>query len=127
MPIVPDKYRGTKRYHLVYGELIRAAQYRGLTTYQAIAQIMGLPLTGQHMGSEIGKILGEISEDELRLGRPMLSAVAVGVTGVPGQGFYGLAEQLGKLQPHATEAEKRRFWEQERDAVYEAWQRVFGL
>lgn len=31
------KYRGTVVYHLVYCELIQAARYGGLTTYQAIA------------------------------------------------------------------------------------------
>ena len=77
MPAVPDKYRGSKEYLLVYCELIKAARYKGTTTYQAIAEIMGLPLRGSHMGREVGKILGEISEDELNQGRPMLSAIAV--------------------------------------------------
>jgi hypothetical protein len=125
MSVVADKYRGTREYHLVYAELIRAAQYRGVTTYQAIAQIMGLPVTGAYMGTETGKILGEISEDELNQGRPMLSAIAVGVSGLPGQGFFGLAEQLGRLPTGASDEEKRRFWEQEREALYETWRREF--
>ena len=33
MPIVSDKYRGTTMYFHVLAELVRAAQYRGLTTY----------------------------------------------------------------------------------------------
>ena len=81
MSVVSDKYRGSKEYLLVYCELIRPARYRGTTTYQAIAEIMGLPLRGSYMGSEIGKVLGEISEDELNQERPMLSAIAVGVSG----------------------------------------------
>ena len=125
MSVVSDKYRGSTAYHLVHAELIRAAQYRGVTTYQAIAQIMGLPVTGAYMGTETGRILGEFSEDELGQGRPMLSAIAVGVSGQPGQGFFGLAEGLGKLAEGATDEEKRRFWEEERDAVYETWQRKF--
>jgi hypothetical protein len=60
-------------------ELVRAAQYRGITTYQDIAVIMGLPIIGSHMGLETGQILGEISEDEVNVGRPMLSAIAVNV------------------------------------------------
>lgn len=123
--VVEDKYRGSKEYYLVYSELIKAAQYGGTTTYQAIAQVMGLPVTGAHMGMETGRVLGEISEDELNKGRPMLSAIAVGVSGLPGQGFFGLAEQLGRLPAGASEEEKRDFWEQERDAVYEAWRREF--
>jgi hypothetical protein len=125
MSIVPDKYRGSKEYHLVYSELVQAAQYRGITTYQAIAQLMGLPLTGNYMASETGRVLGEISEDELNQGRPLLSTLAVGASGLPGQGFFRLAEGLGKLPVDATEEEKQLFWERERDGLYETWQREF--
>lgn len=118
------KYRGTVVYHLVYSELIQAARFRGLTTYQAIAQIMGLPLQGSHMGREIGQMLVEIVENELREGRPMLSAVAVGVSGTPGPGFTGLARTLGKLTSE-DKAEDMAFWEKEREAVYKAWAREF--
>src|SRR5216117_2232517 len=115
MSIVNDKYRGTTKYFHVHGELVRAAQYRGLTTYQDIALIMALPLTGAYMGSETGIILGEISEDEVRAGRPMLSAVAVGVSGKPGSGFFGLARDLGKLRDGEDEM---AFWHAERDRAY---------
>lgn len=101
-------------------ELVRAAQYRGITTYQDIAVIMGLPQKGAYMGAETGHILGEISEDEFRSGRPMLSAVAVGVNGKPGPGFYTLARDLGLLTPTQSEIE---FWAAQREAVYQAWKR----
>jgi len=42
MTIVKAKYRRTTKYFHVMAELVRAAQYRGLTTYQDIAVIMGL-------------------------------------------------------------------------------------
>jgi len=124
MPVVSDKYRSSKEYFLVYCELIKAARYRGVTTYQAIAQLMGLRLTGQRMGAEMRYILGEISEDEIKHGRPMLSAIAVGVNGRPGGGFYNLSRRLGRLNEDSAEAE-RRFWEEEKAAVYTAWQREF--
>ncbi len=124
MPVVSDKYRGSKEYLLVYCELIRAARYQGVTTYQAIAELMGLPLKGSYMGKEIGKILGEISEDELNQGRPMLSAIAVGVSGSPGPGFFSLAREFAKLQDSSKEAELG-FWEDEKAAVYATWQRKF--
>ena len=89
-------------------ELIRAAQYGGFTTYQAIAQLMGLPLTGSYMASQTGHVLGEISDEEINQGRPMLSAIAVGVNGEPGKGFFALARELGKLTDNSKEA-KRRF------------------
>lgn len=88
MSVVMEKYRGTTKYFHVMAELVRAAQYRGVTTYQDIAVIMGLPQKGSHMGREIGQVLGEIAEDEVNSGRPMLSAVAVNVQGKPGPGFY---------------------------------------
>jgi hypothetical protein len=47
----------------------------------------------------------------------MLSAIAVGVNGLPGEGFYSLAKQLGKLGGQA----EFEFWESEKKAVYETW------
>jgi hypothetical protein len=120
MPTVADKYRGTTKYFHVLAELVRAAQYRGVTTYQDIAVIMGLPLSGSHMGKEVGWILGEIAEDEVAAGRSMLSAVAVGVNGKPGPGFFALARELGRLQRSGDEA---AFWRAELDASYIAWKR----
>ena len=52
MSVVNDKYRGTTKYFHVLAELVRAAQYRGLTTYQDIAILMGLPQSGNHMGRD---------------------------------------------------------------------------
>lgn len=121
----PFSYRGSKEHILVHCELISAARYRGTTTYQTIADIMGLPLSGAYMGTEVGRILGEISRQEVEQGRPMLSAVVVGTSGQPGHEFFGLAGELGKLQESSSEAEKR-FWETELTAVYETWRREFN-
>src|SRR5882672_10410956 len=118
MSIVKDKHRGTTVYFHVVAELVRAAQYRGITTYQDIAVIMGLPIKGAHMGAETGQILGEISEDEFRAGRPMLSAVAVNVNGKAGLGFYALAKELGRVRAGDDDA---AFWAREVGAVYDAW------
>lgn len=120
MNIVSDKYRGTTTYFHVLAELIRAAQYRGTTTYQDIAVIMGITVTGNYMSQQTGRILGEISEDECDAGRPMLSAVAVSVHGEPSKGFFSLARSLGLLKDGQDE---HKFWEKQRDAVYERWKR----
>ena len=120
MPVVSDKYRRKKEYHLIYSELIKAARYRGTVTYQEIAKIIGLPLKGSYMGAEIGHLLGEISEDEFNAGRPMLSSIAVNVQGTPGPGFFEFARSLGKLAKESKEA-KNDFWEKESEAVYETW------
>ena len=124
MTPVKDKYRGSKEYLIVYSELINAARYKGITTYQAIAEIMGLPLTGNYMAKETGQILGEISEDECGNGRPMLSALVVGASGLPGSGFLKLARGLGKLQDD-SDMDEHRFWDEEKAAVYATWQREF--
>lgn len=110
-------YRGTIEYSLVYSELIIAARYRGTVTYQEIAKMMGLPLTGNYMSAMIGQILGEISMDEVEHGRPMLSAIAVGVKGLAGDGFYKLARELAKLTTQSDD----EFWAAEKKAVYDTW------
>ena len=121
MPVVTSKYRGTPNYIRVLAELVHAAEYRGTTTYQDIAVIMGLPLQGSHMGKEIGHVLGEISEDEMNAGRPMLSAAAVGVSGKPGPGFYALAKEFGRFNGSPDEEES--YWRRELQALYETWRR----
>lgn len=120
MPIVSNKYRGTAQYILLYRELVTAALYRGTISYMDVARIIGITQTGHHMASEVGHILGEVSEDESNAGRPMLSALAVSSTGQPGAGFYSLARDLELLQSDAEE-EKLRFWNQQRAAVYSKW------
>ena len=81
---------------------------------------MGLPLSGNYMGKEVGQILGEISEDEVRAGRPMLSVVAVSAKGKAGPGFFELARGLGRLDENKNES---AFWEEESHAAYSAWRR----
>jgi hypothetical protein len=120
MPVVSNKYRGATKYFHVLAELVRAAQYRGVTTYQDIAVIMGLPPAGNLTGKELGLMLGAIAEDEVNAGRPMLSSVAVSISGKPGAGFYALARELGRL---SATGDERAFWEQERSAAYAAWKR----
>jgi hypothetical protein len=120
MPIIPDKYRGSRAYSLVYCTLIYAATKIEAVTYERIAEIMDLePVTD--MVQEVGHLLGEINEDEHDNGRPMLSAVAVNPeTKMPGEGFFKLAIKLQKF--HGTTVEdKRVFWREEIQKVYETW------
>jgi hypothetical protein len=117
-------YRGTPEYFRVFSELVKAAEYRGTTTYPQIAFPMGAHLQGNQMGNATGLILGEISTDEVKAGRPMPSVVAVGISGAPGEGFFGLAEKLGRLKPgHDRDA----FCASEREAVYAEWSRKVNL
>lgn len=120
MTTIGSRYRDTREFLLVYRQLITAAEYRGLVTYVQVARILGIRSLGQHMARQVGQVLGEISEDEHSAGRPMLSAIAVGAGGMPGDGFFGLARRLKKLSG-SNSADERRFWESERDQVYEVW------
>ena len=124
MTTARGKHRGSRLYLLVYSELITTARHRGTVTYQEIALIMGLPLRGSHMGKQVGSMVGAISEDEHAQGRPMLSAIVVRKSGEPGQGFFRLARDLGKLQTQDKDA-KHRFWKKEVAAVHATWQKQF--
>lgn len=108
------KYRDTKKFRLAYSKLTEVARCRRLTTYQHVAKIMQLPLTGNLVGKETGQMLSQISREEVRCGRPKLPAVVVGTSGYPGDGFYGLAHELGKT-PSPTE--NTTFWEAKRQRV----------
>lgn len=124
MAVVPDKYRGTREYEQVRAEMIKVAKRKDTIFYADIAKVMKLPSSGHYMSAEVGHMSGEISEDEHSRGRPMLSAVAVSVTRrIPGPGFFDLARTLGKL-PSFSEQAERHFWEEEKAAVYAAWQEV---
>ena len=118
--VVKDRYREKVEYQLALRELITAARHRGTVTYQEVALATGLPLWGSIMGSEVGHLVGEISEDEHFAGRPMLSAICVKKTLEPGPGFFGLARKLGELSDR-SKAAQRAFLEQERDKVYKTW------
>ena len=116
----PDPSVRSNQYHLVFSELISAARRRGPVTDQEIAKMLGLPMSGNYMGSQIARVAGQISTDERVAGRPMLTAILVNTTGIPGPGFFNLARELGKLDSSKKEDE-RAFWEAEKAAVYDEW------
>lgn len=118
-----SKAHVSKDHQLALSELITAARYRGMVTYQEIAKLLGLPLEGNYMGAAIGSLLGEISVDEVRQGRPMLSAIVVTTLGHPGPGFFNLARDLGRLKGTSRDDELR-FWKKEVHSVHETWRTV---
>jgi hypothetical protein len=120
MTTVGTKYRGTKHFLLVYARLISAAQKREVVYYEEVARLVSIDQPGHHMAREVGQVLGEISEDETRAGRPMLSAIAIATKGHPGEGFFNLATRLKKYSGSST-ADEMAFWRGERDAVYKEW------
>lgn len=121
MPKVSNKYRGRCEYGLAYSALIGVAHSRGMLTYEGIAHLTGLPERGNTMAKLVGHLVGEISEDEVKHGRPMLSALAVQKnTGEPGDGFFILAAKLKQFKGK-SEAEKKSFLAKEKRKLYEIW------
>lgn len=113
-------FRGSITYHRVFAELVRAAEYQGLTTYQDVAMLMGIAPRGSFMGTVVGRIFTEICEDEVRARRPMLSAVGVSVEGRPGPGFFELARKLGRVRDGEDD---ETFWRRELADVHRTWKR----
>ena len=121
MPKVPNKYRGKPEYGLAYSALIAVAHSRGMLTYEGIAHLTGLPERGATMAKLVGHLVGEISEDEVKRRRPMLSALAVEKnTGEPGDGFFKLAAKLKQFKGK-SETEKKKFVAKEKRKLYEIW------
>ena len=73
---------------------------------------------GHHASRQAGHLLGEISDESHKDGKPMLSAIVVNQTGRPGKGFYELAIRLGKLAPGASSEDRENFWKREVNAVF---------
>jgi hypothetical protein len=113
-----SKWDQTREYFITYSLLLHAARHRGFVTYQDIVQAASLPSKGNYMSSQLGSLLGAISANEKNQNRPMLSALAIGKSGKPGQGFYTWARDLGFLQSGGDED---AFWETECEKVYVEW------
>ena len=112
----------TKEYFITYSNMINAAKHRGLVTYQEIAQANGWPTFGSYMGKVVGEVVGLVSQNELEQGRPMMSAIVVGVSGKPGKGFFDWARELGVLSEGEDE---ETFWRDECEKVYEEWKNTY--
>ncbi len=109
---------------LVYAELTQAARYRGITTYQRLAHILCLPVTGNRLGQECSRILEHIARLEEAAGRPMLTALCVTTEDLPSTGFWPLVEEFRGLKLEGT-AERRKFWQEERERIYTTWKQTF--
>ena len=99
---------------LVYTYLIEAARNRETITYRELARKVGL------YGDmpRLFRILDDINRDERAAGRPMLSAIVVGASGMPGKGFFRLARSLGLYRG----IDDRGFWQEEVRRVHNHWE-----
>jgi len=118
MSVYGRKYLNQPVFKQVRDKLIEVAKNHGTITYGEVGEIMGIKQPGNHLSRETGQICGEISEEEHRKGNPLLSAAVVrSDTGLPGDGFFYLANELNLYR--SSEETKRDFWKRELQRVYE--------
>ncbi|MBW3662727.1 MAG: hypothetical protein KY469_06480 [Actinobacteria bacterium] len=67
----------------------------------------------------VGRMLYHIAIYEQRLGRPMLTSLVVKASGLPGDGYFELAEQYGR-----DASDRREMWMEELESVREFWSRA---
>ncbi len=81
---------------IVFEKLIHHAGTRTTTTYGDIAPLLGLPSSGNHMGSVIGTHLWHIGEWCKTRGWPPITSLVVKANErVPGPGFWKMMNQEG--------------------------------
>ena len=88
----------------VRNRLVQAACAREFVHYGELARMLGIDMDNPHFGAQVGRVLGEISEDEVANGRPMLSAIVVSKDDMlPGTGFFKLGQELQQVEPGQDE------------------------
>ena len=88
----------------VYERLVRAARAGEFVHYGELAKMLGIDMDNPHFGALVGKVLGQISEDEVAGGRPMISAIVVSKEDMlPGAGFFKLGQELHRTDPGEDE------------------------
>ena len=107
----------------IYEKLINVARSQKLISYDDLNRQLnlGLDFTMPPDRDLIGHWLGEISENEVKVGRHMLSAL-VGhqegeSVGDPGKGFYKYARELGIYRG----GDDLGFWAKEVKWLHEYW------
>ncbi len=119
MPLIESIYRGTQFYNEAYRELIHAARSHKLLTYRPFIDILKLR-PGNYAQSQVGQLLAELGEDVHRAGFPILTAIIANQsTHLPGDGFFDLAQGLGKLPIGLDANGKKAFWDAEVGRVFE--------
>ena len=99
--------------------LIKAAKNRKVVYYAEVGRLSNFSMDNPSHRVELGRILGEISTEEHKSGRPLLSAVVVHKEDhLPGEGFFSLARELGKQQP---DEDNDTFYANELKRVFDKW------
>lgn len=102
--------------------LVERAKARAMIPY---SELVGLvrSVNFNAYDQRLFAILGQVSMDEHQAGRPLLSVLVVHKTGdmQPGEGFFELAESLGRNTSDVLKA-----WIAEVQKVYQHWNRPVG-
>lgn len=112
---------GVSEREAIRDRLIAAAKRRHYLNYADLADAIGRSKAGPHWAVHIGRLLGHISTEEVAAGRPMLSAIVVSRdTRLPGEGFFGLGQQLRKV---ALGEDEESFARRQIEEVFDYWAR----
>lgn len=107
----------------IYEFLGAIARNSGLCTYSDVAPIVDLNLENDADRETLSGYLAEICQHEQQGGRPMLSALVIhsGGDNNPGNGFFELAEQMGRFNGTGGTMGRVIFWINEVKSVHDAW------
>lgn len=110
----------------IYEELRRLAREKTPETYGDFGRKFGfMPGDAHFENNALWSILGDFSIIECEAGRPMISALIYrGDTGMPGNGFFRLAEELYPKLKLNTEDKKREFFYAELDRLFKCWDKI---
>lgn len=108
---------------ILYTELIRLARAQNLAAYSDVAPLVGLSMDNDADRNEIARLLGEIAIHEDGEGRPMLTALIVhrGDDNNPGEGFFGIAQELGHFDGTRDPIGRLTFWANQVTSVHNHW------
>lgn len=96
-------------------KLIEVAKRKGTILYSEVAPVVNL----QARDLTLFQILDDVNRREHEADRPFLTAVVVRKEdGMPGQGFFKLATQLGH---HRDGDDRTLYWMWELERVYAEW------
>lgn len=94
--------------------ITHAAKGKSWVWYSELYSAIGLDHANPGDRQTGSRILGIISRESNARDGVMLSAIVNGKSdGEPAEGFYELAQELGRLSPNATEDKKLVFWVEE--------------
>ncbi|NWE74937.1 hypothetical protein [Pseudomonas yamanorum] len=107
----------------LYNELVRLARAQALAAYSDISPLVGLFMDREEDRDAIARLLGEIALYEYSEGRPMLTALIVhrGDDNNPGEGFFGIAQELKIFNGTRDQISRLTFWANQVTAVHNHW------